>query len=29
LQNFRKLSPEDREVAVAEYRKGFKITPLN
>ena len=29
LQNFRKLSAEDREVAVAEYRKGFTITPCN
>ena len=29
LQNFRKLTPEAREAAVAEYRKGFKINPIH
>jgi propane monooxygenase large subunit len=29
LQAFRKLSPEDREKATAEYRKGFTINPCN
>lgn len=29
LNAFRALTPEQREVAVAEYRKGYKITPCN
>jgi propane monooxygenase large subunit len=29
LTNFRALSDEERVVAAAEYRKGFKINPLN
>jgi hypothetical protein len=29
LQAFRKLTPEQREAAVAEYRKGFTINPCN
>jgi hypothetical protein len=29
LLNFRKLTPEGREAAAAEYRKGFTINPIN
>jgi propane monooxygenase large subunit len=29
LQAFRKLTPEQRETAAVEYRKGFTITPCN
>ena len=29
LKAFRALTPEQREVAVTEYRKGFKINPCN
>jgi propane monooxygenase large subunit len=29
LRGFRALSPAEREVATAEYRKGFKINPCN
>ena len=29
LRGFRALSPNEREVAVADYRKGFKINPCH
>jgi propane monooxygenase large subunit len=29
LTNFRSLTDEGREAAAVEYRKGFKINPLN
>jgi len=29
LRGFRALSPIEREVATAEYRKGFKINPCH
>jgi propane monooxygenase large subunit len=29
LMHFRSLTPEQREVATAEYRKGFTINPVN
>jgi propane monooxygenase large subunit len=29
LRGFRALSPIEREVAVADYRKGFKINPCH
>ncbi len=29
LRGFRALTPAQREAAVAEYRKGFKINPCN
>ena len=29
LRAFRALTPEQRDVAVADYRKGFKINPCN